>query len=210
MFGVNNWKGLTLDMFDAWKDINIGAVMTGTYITSATNEVLEAAATTTDLELENPLDVYVIAYDEMYKPFLVKKYANSTPAFNANAALPDASDFTITVTDVTMEGFNIAINYTSDNTRAYFYDIVSGDYWDNQIEHDMAALKNEMITTYLSLGWCYNRKSIENNYVINPSIPDFVAGAKFYIGVLAINENGPIEGGWAEEVALSEPFYLPE
>lgn len=25
MFGVNNWKGLTLDMFDAWKDINIGA-----------------------------------------------------------------------------------------------------------------------------------------------------------------------------------------
>ena len=210
MFGVNNWKGLTLDMFDAWKDINIGAVVAGTYITSATNEVLEAAATTTDLELENPLDVYVIAYDEMYKPFLVKKYANSTPAFNANAALPDASDFTITVTDVTMEGFNIAINYTSDNTRAYFYDIISGDYWDNQIEHDMAALKNEMITNYLSLGWCYNRKSIENNYVIDPSIPDFVAGAKFYIGVLAMNENGPIEGGWAEEVALSEPFYLPE
>ena len=208
IFGVNNWKGLTLEMFDSWKDINIGAVMSGTYITS--NEELKAEATTTDLELENPLDVYVIAYDEMYKPFLVKKYANSTPAFNANAALPDASDFTITVTDVTMEGFNIAINYTSDNTRAYFYDIISGDYWDNQIEHDMAALKNEMITTYLNLGWCYNRKSIENNYVIDPSIPDFVAGAKFYIGVLAMNENGPIEGGWAEEVALSEPFYLPE
>lgn len=148
----------------------------GTYITSATNEVLEAAATSTDLELENPLDVYVIAYDEMYKPFLVKKYANSTPAFNANAALPDASDFTITVTDVTMEGFNIAINYTS-VTRGLTSTISSAaDYWDNQIEHDMAALKNEMITTYLSLGWCYNRKSIENNYVNRSrAVPDFVA-----------------------------------
>ena len=125
--------------------------MSGTYITSATYEELKAEATTTDLELENPLDVYVIAYDEMYMPVLVKKHAYSTPAFNANAALPDASDFTITVTDVTMEGFNIAINYTSDNTRAYFYDIISGDYWDNQIEHDMAALKNEPPPNKLSL-----------------------------------------------------------
>lgn len=210
IFGPNNWKGLTLEMFDSWKDINIGTVMAGTYITTATNATLNAKATTTDLDLENPLDVYVTAYDEMYKPFLVKKYTNTTPAFNSSAALPDADDFTITVTDVTMEGFNVAISYTSDNTRAYVYDIVSGKYWDEEIEHDMADLKNEMITKYQTLGWVYNEKSIENNYVIDPTIPDFVAGAKFYIGVLAMNENGPIDGGWAEEVALSEPFYLPE
>ena len=186
--------------------------MAGAYITSATNEVLEAAATTTDLELENPLDVYVIAYDEMYKPFLVKKFKNTTPAFNSSAALPEASDFTIKVTDVTMEGFNISISYTSDNTRAFFYDVVSGNYWDNEIEGDMTALKNKMITDYLNLAWCYNPagKAIENDYTIDPNIKDFVPGATFYIGVLAMNENGPIEGGWAEEVALSEPFYLPE
>ena len=111
---------------------------------------------------------------------------------------------------MTSESFEVSIDYTSDNVRAYFYDVVSGKYWDEQIKGDMAALKNNMITNYLSLGWVYNLKHISNNYVIDPSIPDFTPGAKFYIGVIAMNENGPIDGGWAEEVALSEPFFLPE
>lgn len=212
MFGENNWRGLLLDMFDSWKDIeNIGSVAYGACITTAVNEELKAQMTTVDLELENPLDVYVTAYDEMYNPYLVKKFKNTTPAFNSNAALPEASDFTITVSDVTMQGFNIAISYTSDNTRAFFYDIISGNYWDNEIEHNMEALKNKMVTDYLSLAWCYNPegKAIANDYIIDPKIEDFVPGATFYIGVLAMNENGPIEGGWAEEVALSEAFTLP-
>lgn len=212
MFSVNNWQGRLLEVFDSWKDINIGAIMAGTSISTATNEVLNAMATTIDMELENPLDVYVTAYDEMYKPFLVKKYSNTTPAFNENAALPDTDDFVFSVTDVTMEGFNITIDYTSDNTRAYFFDIVSGKYWEDEIKGDMKALRDNMIANYTSggFGFVYNEKHIATNYVIDPSIPDFVPGAKFYIGVLAMNENGPIEGGWAEEIALSEVFTLPE
>lgn len=210
MFGPNNWGGKLLEMFDSWKNIDVSQVMSGVYCTTQVNGVLNAQATTTDLELENPLDIYVTAYDEMYQPVLVKKFENETPAFNPNAALPQASDFDIKVTNVTSESFEVSIDYTSDNVRAYFYDVVSGKYWNEQIKGDMAALKNNMITNYLSLGWVYNMKHISNNYVIDPNIPDFTPGAKFYIGVIAMNENGPIDGGWAEEVALSEAFFLPE
>ena len=214
MFGVNNWKGLLLDMFDSWKDIeNIGSVAYGACITTAVNEELKAQMTTVDLELENPLDVYVTAYDEMYNPYLVKKFKNTTPAFNSSAALPDASDFTITTSNVTAEGLDISISYTSDNTRAFFYDLVSGNYWENEIKGDMEALKNKMITDYLNLAWCYNPagKAIENNYVFSEDEQktDAVPGATLYVGVLAMNENGPIEGGWADAVALSEPFTIP-
>lgn len=214
MFGVNNWKGLLLDMFDSWKDIeNIGSVAYGACITTAVNEELKAQMTTVDLELENPLDVYVTAYDEMYNPYLVKKFKNTTPAFNSSAALPDASDFTITTSNVTAEGLDVSISYTSDNTRAFFYDLVSGNYWENEIKGDMEALKNKMITDYLNLAWCYNPagKAIENNYVFSEDEQktDAVPGATLYVGVLAMNENGPIEGGWADAVALSEPFTIP-
>lgn len=188
-FGENNWKGKLLEMFDTWKDMS-GANSTMCY--TATGEVLKAMPYTMEMEFNQELDVYVVAYDAALKPFFVKKFKNTTPGLDATAGTSVAGDFTITVTDAMAGSVTTQITHTSDNVMAYYYDIVDAAYYDSEVagNSDPYFMHNKLVGGPV----VYNTRDYTDTYTGD----DVKANTRYYLVVCPFNVNGPRTDGWGE------------
>lgn len=214
MFGVNNYKGRVMDFVDTYKDI---ATEKNVSTFTATNEELIATPKNKSFELGAPMELYILAYDEMYKPYQVKRFDTSTPSFDENAAIPtkDEIELTITSHDTAKETVNFAMT-TTENVRAYIFDIVEVAYFESEFDGDYKKLRDYFIANYnggVIEGFVYNQRSTTVPYT-------YTAQNKrgdYFMAAVGMNVNGPVassadgtKNGWAEEITISKTFTMPE
>lgn len=203
MFGVNNYRGLVMDMIDVYKDIS-GEKNVSTF--TATNEELVATPKNKDMELDTELDLYIVAYDDMYNPHHVQKFASSTPSFNSNAPLPDATHIKLEVTDVQPGSVNLKVHYeNADDLRAMIYTFVEVEWFERELESDYEALRKYFIDNRNNVD--QNGKPIIDGFQYGTydfSVPFSTAGlvGEHFVAAVAMNVNGPTDG-WSENMAVS-------
>lgn len=223
MFGENNYKGRILDMLNAYKDI---ATHKNVTTFTATNEVLVAKPENASMELDSPVEIYIAAYDDMYNPYMVKKYTSKTPSFNDNAAVPVADDIKLTVTDVDAGKESLTCTMVvNEKVRAYIFDLVEVAYFNEQFDGDYAKLRKYFIDNYNTVdettqqkkiqGWVYGAEA--NQPVSAPyNFSALTKRGDYFLAAVGINENGPVaisndgKTGWASEISVSETFTIPE
>lgn len=220
MFGVNNYKGRILDFVDVYKDI---ATEKNISTFTATNEELIATPLNKSFELGSPMELYILAYDEMYKPYQVKRFDSSTPSFNENAVIPTKDDIVLTITshDVDKETVNFAMT-TTENVRAYIFDIVEVAYFEKELDGDYKKLRDYFVSNYNTAnsngqkvieGFVYNNRSATVPFTYTA----ITKRGDYFMAAVGINENGPVASGgvdgkttgWAEEITISDTFTMP-
>lgn len=208
MFGPYNWKGNLLATLDSWANTytpetaaSNGQADLMTF--SAIEEVLEAAPYTTNMELDQTVEVYVLCYDDSFAPANVRKQTFTTPALNTELPTPVASDFTVNMSKKTANDLAFEITYTGDATRAYYYDLYEGKLFDddvnaNGLESALATVQSKIPTTG---GFIYNEPS---SGTITFTGEIMKPGEKWYIAISPMNANGPVPTYGYGEVVMYE------
>lgn len=207
MNNKNNWAGNRMKMFNAWQAYTEAEITEMTQTYKATDNVLNASPKLLELDVDVPVDLYVLIYDENYQPSSVKHMTHRTPAFQEALATPKAKDFEGTVVKVDGETQTIefSVKYTGNDLTAYFFDIVDKNWYDGQVTtpgidpyflHDW-LLKNKLTAG----GFVYRNYNIEK---LAYQDKELKMNSDFYLAICPMNDNGPRTGGWGEVVLL--PF----
>lgn len=205
MFGPYNYMGNLLAMLSNWADnytpeTAAAAGATDFMTFSAIEEPLEATPVTTDFELEQKVDVYVLCYDDSFAPANVRKQTFTTPALNPELPTPVASDFTVTMSKVTAGDIAFTIAYTGEATRAYYYELYDGATYDADKEangEESAKLNVRAKILEAQAPFIYGAP---DSGTITYTGEDVIAGKKYYVAIAPMNGNGPRDGGWGEVV----------
>ena len=206
IYGPYNYKGDYLTMLSGWADNNSpeaikqNSVANPDFLTfSAIGEALEATPYTTNMELEQTVEVYVLCYNEMFEPVNVRKEVFTTPALNTSLPTPEASDFTVNVTKKIAGDLAFDISYTGDAVRAYYYEIVKGTTYDDEVEANGEESAKLTIRSKIVESSLFIYDEPESG-TITYTGTDVIKGEKYYIAIAPMNANGPREGGWGEVV----------
>lgn len=178
------WKGDLMAMLESWQNVESMGVQV-----SESGKPLSMTYVTPDLVLDNPIEIYVLLYDESGEACGVKHFDLSTPAFDGDA--PEAT-VTISISDITASG--ATYTYTSgEGTVAFLYDTVEADWFDEFAEseeyyghyiHDLLYSNGKW--------WAYMQQTV--TYTETEGEP----GTRYYAVACPMNCNG-LEG-WGELV----------
>lgn len=213
MFGQYNWQGNLLAMFDSWAQVYTPeqAASNGNadFMTfSAIEEPLNAAPYTTNMELDQNVEVYVLCYDDSFAPANVRKHAYKTPALNKELPTPKAEDFTVTMSKKTANDIAFEITYTGDATRAYYFDLYNGKLFDDDVaangpESALATVRSKLPAEG---GFIYNEPNSGTITFSSLDKPFMTPGEKWYIAIAPMNANGPVDDYGYGEVVMYEFF----
>lgn len=172
----------------------------------ATDEVLNAETVNSDLLNDQKFNIYVILYDDDYKPYALKKFSNRTPSLD-NKLQVDNLGGTITLSNPTYTTVDVEMSLNK-NTFAGFFEIVDGQWLDNLMaapEFDEYSTVQEIFylnrLTTASFLYSKDNQSASGTYTDENMEP----GKKYYMVLCPMNENGPTVGGWGKMV--KEEFY---
>lgn len=188
------YAGDVMTMYDIWKDVDVEGDLMKCY--TAKDKTLVAKTHTKDLVLDAELDLYVIVYDENYKPAGVKKLQRKLPGKNPDAKVEDMT-LTISPIKATQEAISFKID-TNEAVRSYIYDIYNDAEYKkvrNRGDFDpMTSFQQDMVARPSSTMWAYDLRS--ESYT-NTEIA-FVIGATYHVIACPTNENGPYGDGFGE------------
>lgn len=184
IYGRNNWKGDLLAMLQSWQNVESLGVSV-----SENGQPLTIEYLTPTLMLENPLEIYILIYNENGDPCGVMHYDMATPSYDSNA--PEAT-VSVEVSDITENG--ATYTYTAgEGTVAFLYDTVDAEWFDefSQSEEYYEHYLHELLFSN-GKWWAYMTSPVI--YVEEEAEP----GARYYAVACPMNCNG-IQG-WGELV----------
>lgn len=199
----NNWASNYMEMFDAWQGYTPDKITEMTTTFSATDKILEARPFLVEFELGVAVDLYVLVYDENYKPAHVKHIPRTLPAKNPALAIPLASEFDCKLNNFSAETQTIdfSVKYTGDNLTGYFFEIIDKAWYDAQQPTAPHFLHNYLFQGRLYAGgFVYHKKDFSTAYSDKGIKPD----KDYFIAICPMNANGPNAAGWGELVTI--PF----
>lgn len=204
------WEGKIMDALNTFSNLSTLAQPMKTSICQGSANTVNTYNSSMTLDTE--LDVYVVAYDMLYAPSMVKKFGVTVPSFNPDVALPDESAISIEITNVTSSQVIYTITYPDDydanHIRAYRMDFIDPESNDPTDPDQMATIVNAFVTgASNTMAFTYDNPTVSGTFSYT-GIDGFVSGATLYLGVLPVNENG-FQDGYADAVAYSKPILIP-
>lgn len=209
-YNQNLAAGDFMNILDDWSRFGEGAPRyTKCYIApTLTNpdKVLHATPVNYDLTNDEKYHVYVLLYDENYKPYAVKMFNNQSPSIN-NQLTTDKLGGSISISNPTYTTIDVDIKL-NDDTFAGFFEIVNGEWLDKlmqspEFDEDLTIqdIFYQNRATTASLLYSKGDSSWQGTYTDEEMEPD----TKYYMVLCPMNENGPRAGGWGKMVM--EEFY---
>lgn len=151
---------------------------------------------TASLTTDYPLEIYAVAYDMDFNVAAVYNFKFSTPSFNSEAGIPEAS---IEVSDITSTGATYTITKGS-NMFAAMFETLDADWFDDL--KNSAGYSEYYIHDLLFANGQYFVYG--NDMVDGKSSFEEATGTpltRYYAVVCPMNENGPAEDkGWGAMV----------